>query len=157
MTKHGDEDTWGQPLVGEGEMRGMVVPTATPHDLPKTHPLVGRGAIRYWVGMLLPAAGWFYGLNLAYMLVERACVSSHLGWLPAASTLFWLLVVAAGGVLSWANLGRLGRGRETTQRPTVEGRARLMALLGVGGALLFGAILVAQLAASLIIDPCLSS
>ena len=152
-----DEDTWGQPLVGEGEMRGLAVPRATPHDLPKTHRLEGRGSLRYWAGMLMPAIAWFYGLNLAYMLVERACVREGWWWAPAASTAFWLLVIVAGGVLSWINLGRLGERRETTQRPTVEGRARLMALLGVGGALLFGAILVAQLIASLVLDPCMSA
>ena len=152
-----DEDTWGQPLVGEGEMRGLAVTRATTHDLPKTHPLEGRGSIRYWAGMLLPAIGWFYGLNFAYMLVERACVRAGWWWTPAAMTLFWLLVTVAGGLLSWINLGRLGERRESTQRPTVEGRARLMAMLGVGGAVLFGAILLAQLIASLVIDPCLSS
>ena len=155
--KHGDEDTWGQPLVGDGEMRGLAVPRATPHDLPKTHVLVGRGSLRYWTGMLLPPIGWFYGLNLAYMLVERACVTDGWRWAPAASTIFWLLVVAAGGILSWINLGRLGARRDTTQRPAVEGRARLMALLGVGGAMLFGAILVAQLVASLVLDPCMTA
>ena len=155
--KHGDEDTWGQPLVGEGEMRGLVVPRATPHDLPKTHVLEGRGSLRYWAGMLLPAVGWFYGLNLAYMLVGRACYTAGWRWTPAISTLFWLLVVVVGGVLSWINLGRLGARRETTQFPTVEGRARLMALIGIGGAFLFGAILLAQLVASLVLDPCLSS
>lgn len=157
MTKHGDEDTWGQPLIGDGEMRGLIVPRATPHDLPKTHPLVGRGAIRYWLGMLLPAIGWFYGLNLAYMLVERACTSDGWRWLPTLSSLFWLLVVVVGGVLSWANLGRLGTRRETTQHPTIQGRARLMAQVGIGGAFLFGAILLAQVIASLVLDPCLSS
>ena len=152
-----DEDTWGQPLVGEGEMRGLAVPRATPHDLPKTHQLEGRGSIRYWAGMLMPAIGWFYGLNLAYMLVERACVREGWWWAPAASTAFWLLVIVAGGILSWINLGRLGERRATTQHPTVEGRARLMALLGVGGAFLFGAILLAQLIASLVLDPCMTA
>ena len=54
------------------------------------------------------------------------------------------------GLVAWQR-------RDTTQRPAVEGRARLMALLGVGGAMLFGAILVAQLVASLVLDPCMTA
>ena len=137
-------------------MRGLAVPRATPHELPKGHPLEGSGSIRYWAGMLLPAIGWFYGLNLAYMLVERACVRDGWRWSPAIATLVWLAVVVAGGVLSWINLRRLGA-REGTERLLVDGRARLMALVGVGGALLFGAILLGQLVSTLVLDPCLSS
>lgn len=151
-----DEDAWGQPLVGEGDMAGLAVPRATPHDLPKGHPLEGRGSIRYWAGLLLPAIGWFYGLNFAYMLVERACVRDGWRWSPALMTAFWLVVVIAGGLLSWANLARVGR-RSGTQHPLMEGRARLMAILGVAGALLFGALLVAQLLSTLVIAPCMSS
>jgi hypothetical protein len=151
-----DEDTWGQPLVGEGDMPGVAVSRSTLHDLPKGHPLEGRGSIRYWAGLLLPAIGWFYGLSSAYMLVERACVRDGWRWSPALVTGAWLVVVIAGGLLSWANLARVGR-RAGTQHPLMEGRARLMAILGVAGALLFGALLVAQLLSTVVIGPCMGA
>ena len=132
-----------------------LVARSTMHELPRTHPLEGRGSLGLWLALSASPAGWFLGQVVAYAMTQHQCVA-RATWPLHVATVLCLAIVIAGGVLSLGYWTRIGRDWPD-DAPGPEMRYRFLAALGAVGSLFFGAILLFQWVSEFILHPCLTT
>jgi hypothetical protein len=105
----------------------------------------------YWMGVALGPAAWAINLQTIYAITPHACAR------PSSATIFLSIVmalVATAGTLISLRATRRDAPAELAEAQ--GGRARnFMAWLGVGSGALFALVILNQLAAVLMISPCL--
>ena len=105
----------------------------------------------YWAGVALGPIAWGINLQGIYALAHFSCETTKLsGTIMSAA----LALVALAGTAISARAVRRGAGAEWTDAEGGSPRT-FMAWLGVGTGLLFALVIANQLAASLMISPCL--
>jgi hypothetical protein len=105
-----------------------------------------------WVASLLPAAATLAGLEIAYLLVDRACTTGNL--LPVHLTWAVSLGLALlGAVLGWSQWRRWG-GRHAGEEGGPEGRSRFLAVLGMLVGAMASLAIAAQWSATFFFHPC---
>jgi hypothetical protein len=105
----------------------------------------------YWMGVALGPAAWSINLQTIYAITPHACAK------PTSVTIF-LSVVMALVAMSGALISLRATRREASAElaEAQGGRARnFMAWLGVGSGAIFALVILNQLAAVLMINPCL--
>ncbi|WP_407188316.1 hypothetical protein [Bradyrhizobium centrosematis] len=110
-----------------------------------------RTKLLYWAGVALGPLAWGINLQGVYTLAHFSCETTRLtGTIMSVI----LAVVALAGTAISARAVRRGAGAEWTD-PQGGGPHTFMAWLGVGSGVLFALVIANQLAASLMISPCL--
>ncbi|MBW7969573.1 hypothetical protein [Bradyrhizobium sp. BR 10289] len=105
----------------------------------------------YWAGVALGPLAWGINLQGVYALAHFSCETTKLtGTIMSAV----LAIVALAGTAISARAVRRGAGAEWADAEG-GGPRTFMAWLGVGSGVLFALVIVNQLAASLMISPCL--
>ncbi|KRQ06391.1 hypothetical protein ACNJX9_07305 [Bradyrhizobium sp. DASA03076] len=105
----------------------------------------------YWAGVALGPLAWGINLQGVYALAHFSCETTRLtGTIMSAV----LAVVALAGTVISARAVRRGAGAEWAEAQG-GGPRTFMAWLGVGSGILFALVIANQLAASLMISPCL--
>ncbi|MCP3402085.1 MULTISPECIES: hypothetical protein [unclassified Bradyrhizobium] len=105
----------------------------------------------YWAGVALGPLAWGINLQGVYALAHFSCETTRLSGTIMSSV---LAVVALAGTAISARAVR--RGVAAQWSDTQGGGPRtFMAWLGVGSGVLFALVIANQLAASLMISPCL--
>jgi hypothetical protein len=105
----------------------------------------------YWAGVALGPAAWAVSTQTLYTISAKACTKSFPATIILAAIL--VIVAAAGTVVS---LRAIRRDAAAEWADAQGGRARnFMAWLGVGAGILFALVIANQLAAALMISPCL--
>jgi uncharacterized Tic20 family protein len=105
----------------------------------------------YWAGVALGPAAWAINLQTIYAMTPHACAK------PTSATIFlsilMALIATSGTLISWRAT------RRDAPAELVEaqgGHARnFMAWLGVGSGVIFALVILNQLAAAVMISPCL--
>jgi hypothetical protein len=113
----------------------------------------GRSIALQWLGLLVPPTAWLLNLEAGYSLSHAACHGS--GMLPLhLSSIAALLFAAVGGAISLVMWRRSG---SDWPRDAVGGmeRGRLLATLGLGGAVFFIVLILTQWIPAFIFQPCL--
>jgi hypothetical protein len=105
----------------------------------------------YWMGVALGPAAWAINLQTIYAMTPHACAK------PASATIFlsiaMTLIATSGTLISWRATRRYAR---TALAETQGGHTRnFMAWLGVGSGAIFALVILNQLAAAVMISPCL--
>lgn len=105
-----------------------------------------------WAANLLGPAAALAGLEIAYILTDRACVTGevlpvHLAWLTS------LAVALSGGLIGRREWLRWG-GAHTGEEGGREGRSRFLALLGMLVSGVAALAIAAQWSATLFFHPC---
>jgi nicotinamide riboside transporter PnuC len=111
-----------------------------------------RGVLWLWAGMLTAPLAFLLHLEVNYALVTQLCQSEH----KLASqlvTVFFVLISAAGGLISWRNWETAGR-KWPGEEATVPERSRFMAVVGLLVSALVVVALVWQLIPQFMFDPC---
>jgi hypothetical protein len=105
----------------------------------------------HWLGVALGPAAWAVNLQTIYALAPHACARPT----PATGILsIAMALIAITGTLLSLRAIRRDAAAEWTE--TQGGRARnFMAWLGVGSGIIFALVILNQLAAALMISPCL--
>jgi hypothetical protein len=105
----------------------------------------------FWAGVALGPAAWAINLQTIYAMTPHACARPTSATIILSITL--AIIAASGTAMSL---------RAIIREPTSEwveaqgGRARnFMAWLGVGTGIIFALVILNQLAATLMISPCL--
>jgi hypothetical protein len=105
----------------------------------------------YWAGVALGPAAWAINLQSIYAMTPHACTG--LTWATV------MLSIAMGGIAGSGTLISLRAIRRDAPSEWTEaqgGHARnFMAWLGVGSGIIFALVILNQLAAALMINPCL--
>jgi hypothetical protein len=105
----------------------------------------------YWAGVALGPAAWAINLQANYAITPHACAR------PNSATIvlsILMAIIAASGTLMSQRATRRGAAAEWAEAQ--GGRARnFMAWLGVGSGVIFALVILNQLAAALMISPCL--
>lgn len=110
-----------------------------------------RTKLLYWAGVALGPLAWGINLQGVYTLAHFSCETTRLtGTIMSVI----LAVVALAGTAISARAIRRGAGAEWAD-PQGGGPHTFMAWLGVGSGVLFALVIANQLAASLMISPCL--
>jgi len=110
-----------------------------------------RTRLLYWAGVALGPLAWGINLQGVYALAHFSCETTRLtGTIMSAV----LAVVALAGTVISARAVRRGAGAEWANAQG-GGPRTFMAWLGVGSGILFALVIANQLAASLMISPCL--
>jgi hypothetical protein len=105
-----------------------------------------------WAANLLGPLASLVGLELGYVLAERACVTGQT--LPLhLSFLGTLLLATLGSLLGWREWRR-GADTPDGENGGRAERSRFLALLGMIAGGLFGLTILAQWSASLFLHPC---
>jgi hypothetical protein len=105
----------------------------------------------YWAGVALGPLAWGINLQGVYALAHFSCETTPLtGTIMSAV----LAIVALAGTVISARAVRRGAGAEWAEAQG-GGPRTFMAWLGVGSGILFALVIANQLAASLMISPCL--
>jgi hypothetical protein len=113
----------------------------------------GRSIALQWFGLIAPAGAWLLNLEFGYSLAHAACHGS--GMLPLhAATLAALALAAVGGWVSLVMWRRSGSDWPTEAVGPAE-RGRLLATLGLGGAVFFLMLILTQWIPAFILNPCL--
>lgn len=105
----------------------------------------------YWAGVALGPLAWGINLQGVYALAHFSCETTRLTGTIMSTV---LAVIALAGTAISARAVRRGAGFEWTNAQGGGPRA-FMAWLGVGTGVLFALVIANQLAASLMISPCL--
>jgi hypothetical protein len=106
------------------------------------------GTLTYaWLGLLLPSAAWAVTLEAVYLTNGYSCAGTNVGWSHLSSAL-GLVFCLIGGVIAWWSLGAAGDSRN---RATV---IHFMGKLGVGSAVLFALLTIAQWLPLIYAIPC---
>ncbi|MDA9420745.1 MULTISPECIES: hypothetical protein [Bradyrhizobium] len=105
----------------------------------------------YWAGVALGPLAWGINLQGIYALAHFSCETTKLTGAIMSAV---LAVVALAGTAISARAVRRGAGAEWTDAQG-GGPRTFMAWLGVGSGVLFALVIANQLAASLMISPCL--
>jgi hypothetical protein len=105
-----------------------------------------------WTAVLLGPLAALAGLEIAYILADRACTTGdmvpvHLTWLAS------LLAALLGGALGWREWRRWGGGHAGEDGGR-EGRSRFLAVLGMLVSALAALAIAAQWSANLFFHPC---
>jgi hypothetical protein len=105
----------------------------------------------YWIGVALGPAAWAINLQAIYAIAPRACER------PTSATVVLSIAMAiVAGLGSWISLRAIRRDAAAEWAEAQGGRARnFMAWLGVGSGVLFALVILNQLAAAMMINPCL--
>jgi len=110
-----------------------------------------RGRSLYWAGVALGPAAWAVSTQTLYTISAQACARSSPATIILAALL--IIVAAAGTVIS---LLAIRHDAAAEWADAQGGRARnFMAWLGVGAGVLFALVIANQLAAVVMISPCL--
>ncbi|OPY98825.1 hypothetical protein A5906_30090 [Bradyrhizobium sacchari] len=105
----------------------------------------------YWAGVALGPLAWGINLQGVYALAHFSCETTKLtGTIMSVA----LAIVALAGTAISARAVRRGVGAEWADAQG-GGPRTFMAWLGVGSGVLFALVIANQLAASLVISPCL--
>jgi hypothetical protein len=105
----------------------------------------------YWAGVALGPLAWGINLQGVYAFAHLSCEKTRFtGTILSAI----LLVVALAGAAISARAVRRGAGAEWSDAQG-GGPRTFMAWLGIGTGVLFALVIANQLAASLMISPCL--
>lgn len=111
----------------------------------------GRSRLLYWAGVALGPLAWGINLQGVYVLAHFPCESTRISGAILSGV---LAVVALAGTAISARAVRRGAGAEWADAQG-GGPRTFMAWLGVGSGVLFALVIANQLAASLMISPCL--
>jgi hypothetical protein len=105
----------------------------------------------YWMGVALGPAAWAINLQAIYAMTPHACAR------PTSATIVLSIVMAIiAGSGSLISLRAVRRSAPEEWSEAQGGRARnFMAWLGVGSGVIFALVILNQLAATLMISPCL--
>jgi len=105
----------------------------------------------YWMGVALGPAAWAINLQTIYAITPHACAK------PTSATIVLSIVMAViAGSGSLISLRAIRRRAPAEWAEAQGGRARnFMAWLGVGSGVIFALVILNQLAATLMISPCL--
>jgi len=112
----------------------------------------GTDITAQWAGNLLPPIAFLLQLEIAYMLVPRACDAGVVFpiHLAHAGT---LLLALAGVVISWRQWQRW-HGEIATDGPGPEPRSLFMAMLGVMVSVAFVLVILALWLPTFLLHPC---
>ena len=105
----------------------------------------------YWAGVALGPLAWGINLQGVYTLAHFSCETTKLSGTILSAV---LAAVALAGTAISARAVRRGAGAEWANAQG-GGPRTFMAWLGVGSGVLFALVIANQLAASLMISPCL--
>jgi hypothetical protein len=110
-----------------------------------------QNARLYWAGVALGPAAWAINLQTIYAITPYACAK------PTSATICLSIVMAliatSGTLISWRATRRHAPAELVE---TQGGHARnFMAWLGVGSGAMFALVILNQLAAAVMISPCL--
>ncbi len=110
-----------------------------------------NGKLLYWAGVALGPVSWGLNLQGIYVLAHFSCETTRVSGTIVSVV---LAIVALAGTAISARAMRRGAGAEWVD---VQGGGprSFMAWLGVGTGALFALVIANQLAASLLISPCL--
>jgi hypothetical protein len=111
----------------------------------------GHTKLLYWAGVALGPIAWAINLQGVYILAHYSCEKTRMS--GALMSIILTVVALAGTVIS-ARTVRRSAGAEWTDAQG-GGPRTFMAWLGVGTGILFALVIANQLAASLLISPCL--
>ncbi len=110
-----------------------------------------HGRLLYWAGVALGPLAWALNLQGIYALAHFSCETTRLSGAILSAV---LAVVALAGTAISARAVRRNAGAEWKDAEG-GGPRTFMAWLGVGSGVLFALVIANQLAASLMISPCL--
>lgn len=111
----------------------------------------GQTKLLYWAGVALGPLAWSINLQGIYALAHFSCETTRSSGTIMSAV---LAVVALAGTAISARAVRRGAGAEWTDAQG-GGPRTFVAWLGVGSGVLFALVIANQLAASLMISPCL--
>ncbi|MBV8701086.1 hypothetical protein [Bradyrhizobium sp.] len=111
----------------------------------------GHTRLLYWAGVALGPLAWGINLQGVYTFAHFSCEKTRLS---GAILSIVLAIVALAGTTVSARAVRRSAGAEWADAQG-GGPRTFMAWLGVGTGVLFALVIANQLAASLIISPCL--
>ena len=115
------------------------------------NPRSARTIPLYWLGVALGPAAWGINLQAIYALAPHVCAKPS-----SATTVLSIVMAVIAGCGSLISLRAVRRDAAAEWTEAQGGRARnFMAWLGVGSGLIFGMVILNQLAAALMISPCL--
>ena len=105
----------------------------------------------YWMGMALGPAAWAINLQTIYAITPHACAR------PTSATIVLSIVMAViAGSGSFISLRAIRRNAPAEWAEAQGGHTQnFMAWLGVGSGVIFALVILNQLAAALMISPCL--
>jgi hypothetical protein len=105
----------------------------------------------YWMGVALGPAAWAINLQTIYAIAPHACAR------PTSATIALSIVMAIiAGSGSLISLRAIRRNAPAEWAEAQGGQAQnFMAWLGVGSGVIFALVILNQLAATLMISPCL--
>jgi len=112
---------------------------------------VGRSRLLYWAGVALGPLAWGINLQGVYVLAHFSCENTRMSGAIMSAV---LAIVALLGTAISARAVQRTAGAEWAD-PQGGGPRTFMAWLGVGSGVLFALVIANQLAASLMISPCL--
>ena len=111
----------------------------------------GRTRLLYWAGVALGPVAWGINLQGVYAFAHYSCEKTQLSGTLMSIV---LAIVALAGTAISARAVRRSAGAEWADAQG-GGPRTFMAWLGVGSGVLFALVIANQLAASLMISPCL--
>jgi hypothetical protein len=105
----------------------------------------------YWAGVALGPAAWAINLQTIYAITPHACTKPNSATIVLSIVM--AIIAASGTVIS---LRAIRRDAAAEWAEAQGGRARnFMAWIGVGSGVIFALVILNQLAAALMISPCL--
>jgi hypothetical protein len=105
----------------------------------------------YWAGVALGPAAWAVNLQSIYAMTHHACAG--LSWATPILSIATAIIAGCGTLIS---LRAIRRDAPSEWSEAQGGHARnFMAWLGVGSGIIFALVILNQLAAALMINPCL--
>jgi hypothetical protein len=123
-----------------------------PGDLKRGGLDSGRSIALQWFGLIAPPMAWLLNLEFGYSLAHAACHGS--GMLPLhLATVAALVLAGLGGAAALSTWRRSGSDWPRDVAGALD-RSRLMSTLGLGLAVLFVVIIIAQWIPSVILHPC---
>jgi hypothetical protein len=111
----------------------------------------GHDRLLYWAGVALGPIAWGANLQGVYAFAHFSCETTRTSGTILSAV---LAIVALAGTAISASAVRRGAGAEWADAEGGSPR-NFMAWLGVGSGVLFALVIANQLAASLMISPCL--
>jgi hypothetical protein len=105
-----------------------------------------------WFALLAGPVAWLLNFHVGYVMAPRICAArvSRIA-LHAFSGIFLALCIT-GFVVAWRAMGQAGKGDLELEDRSF--RSRFMGLLSMMSCALFALIIIGQIVASIMIDPC---
>jgi len=107
--------------------------------------------VALWFGMLGGPMGWALNQQISYSLVPQICKTGHHAWIHITS-IVCLAIALSAGVVALKSLR--AQERPIEQEESDSARPSFMAVLGIMSSLFFSLIIVAQIIAGFMVDPC---